>query len=225
MTSSVACPGPQESMGPHRGPDGQRWDAMGVGSNLSARPTAESRWAADQVSFRGGTPLCSHDDHADQCAGNAARRSCTSGRPTLAAEIARLSFRSLEFQNWGAATPWLGIPFFVPPLAEGSRWLRHQVATRHNLKAIQGALEDRSVFPWTNADGNVSHVEKHFDMIHVVRRRPATMSFAQVRFAKKTRRLIGGRIPPTCAMFAIRISRPSERAASTPTPDCGGRSA
>ncbi|CAG9223990.1 Oxidoreductase (flavoprotein) [Paraburkholderia tropica] len=76
-----------------------------------------------------------------------------------------LSKIKVEFDLAGAAL--FGVATFVPPLMEYVKRYDARLEFNSNLVAIDGPAR-KATFEVKDADGNVTRVEKRFDMIHVV---------------------------------------------------------
>ncbi|WP_321854880.1 TIGR01244 family sulfur transferase [Paraburkholderia tropica] len=76
-----------------------------------------------------------------------------------------LSKIKVEFDLAGAVL--FGVPTFVPPLMEYVKRYDAKLEFNANLVAIDGPAR-KATFEVKDADGNVTRVEKRFDMIHVV---------------------------------------------------------
>ncbi len=76
-----------------------------------------------------------------------------------------LSKIEVELNNAGAAL--FGIADFVPPLMEYVKKYNAKLNFNTNLVSVDGAAK-KAIFAVKDADGNVSQVEKVFDMLHVV---------------------------------------------------------
>ncbi|MFD1559254.1 TIGR01244 family sulfur transferase [Paraburkholderia silviterrae] len=72
---------------------------------------------------------------------------------------------NVEFDLAGAVL--FGVPTFVPPLMEYVKRYDAKLAFSSNLVAIDGPAR-RATFEAKDAEGNVTRIEKRFDMIHVV---------------------------------------------------------
>jgi sulfide:quinone oxidoreductase len=71
----------------------------------------------------------------------------------------------VELNNAGAAL--FGVADFVPPLMEYVKKYNAKLNFNTNLVSVDGAAK-KAIFAIKDADGNVSQVEKAFDMLHVV---------------------------------------------------------
>ncbi|WP_321814255.1 MULTISPECIES: TIGR01244 family sulfur transferase [unclassified Paraburkholderia] len=76
-----------------------------------------------------------------------------------------LSKLKVEFDLAGAVL--FGVPTFVPPLMEYVKRYNAQLEFSSNLVAIDGPAR-KATFEVKDADGNITRVDKRFDMIHVV---------------------------------------------------------
>jgi sulfide:quinone oxidoreductase len=70
----------------------------------------------------------------------------------------------VEFNTAGAVL--FGVETFVPPLMEYVRKYNAQLAFQSKLVKVDGAAQ-KAFFEVTDAEGNVTTEEKHFDMLHV----------------------------------------------------------
>ncbi len=76
----------------------------------------------------------------------------------------RIQDIEVEFCNAGAAL--FGVADYVPALMEYIKKYNIQLSFQHNLVAVDGAGKT-ALFKATDAEGNVSEIEKQFDMMHV----------------------------------------------------------
>jgi sulfide:quinone oxidoreductase len=113
--------------------------------------------------MKGGTALFTQPGMPIKCAGapqKAMYLACDHWRRTGV-----LSKTKVEFDLAGPVL--FGVPTFVPPLMEYVKRYDANLAFSSNLVAIDGPSRT-ATFETKDADGNVTRVEKHFDMIHVV---------------------------------------------------------
>jgi len=113
--------------------------------------------------LQGGTALFTQPAMPIKCAGapqKALYLACDHWLKTNA-----LSRVNVEFDLAGAVL--FGVPTFVPPLMEYVKRYDAKLAFSSNLVAIDGPAR-RATFETKDADGNVTRIEKRFDMIHVV---------------------------------------------------------
>jgi sulfide:quinone oxidoreductase len=113
--------------------------------------------------MKGGTALFTQPGMPIKCAGapqKAMYLACDHWRRTGV-----LSKMKVEFDLAGPVL--FGVATFVPPLMEYVKRYNANLVFTSNLVAIDGASKT-ATFETKDADGNVTRVEKHFDMIHVV---------------------------------------------------------
>ena len=114
-------------------------------------------------SLRGGKALFTQPGMPIKCAGapqKAMYLSCDYWR-----KQGVLASVSVEFNLAGAAL--FGVPTFVPPLMKYVEAYKAQLAFQSNLVKVDGPNKT-AWFDVTGADGQVTRVEKRFDMLHVV---------------------------------------------------------
>ncbi|WP_028220967.1 bifunctional protein tyrosine phosphatase family protein/NAD(P)/FAD-dependent oxidoreductase [Paraburkholderia oxyphila] len=119
-------------------------------------------WALVQQ-MQGGTALFTQPAMPIKCAGAPQKAMYLACDHWLKAGV--LSKLNVEFDLAGAVL--FGVPTFVPPLMEYVKRYDAKLAFSSNLVAIDGPAR-RATFEAKDAEGNVTRIEKRFDMIHVV---------------------------------------------------------
>ncbi|WP_213297365.1 bifunctional protein tyrosine phosphatase family protein/NAD(P)/FAD-dependent oxidoreductase [Paraburkholderia sacchari] len=113
--------------------------------------------------MRGGTVLFTQPAMPIKCAGAPQKAMYLACDHWLRTGV--LDKVNVEFDLAGAVL--FGVPTFVPPLMEYVKRYDAKLAFTSNLVAIDGPAR-RATFATKDADGNVTRIEKRFDMIHVV---------------------------------------------------------
>ncbi|QBQ98414.1 bifunctional protein tyrosine phosphatase family protein/NAD(P)/FAD-dependent oxidoreductase [Paraburkholderia pallida] len=119
-------------------------------------------WALVQQ-MQGGTALFTQPAMPIKCAGAPQKAMYLACDHWLNAGV--LSKVNVEFDLAGAVL--FGVPTFVPPLMEYVKRYDAKLAFSSNLVAVDGPAR-RATFEAKDAEGNVTRIEKRFDMIHVV---------------------------------------------------------
>ncbi len=157
--SMVVAPGLKLNLGAVEGLE-EALGKNGVTSNY-IRECAPYTWECVQ-NFKGGKAIFTQPPLPFKCAGAPQKAMYLSCDEWLKKGV--LADTDVEFCNAGPAL--FGVADYIPPLME---WVEKYDATLsfgHNLVAVDGERKV-ATFAVTDGDGNVSRVEKQFDMLHV----------------------------------------------------------